>query len=94
MKCPDCGSLDSIVFESLPRDFELPSKLVIGIVARRRRCRDCQITWTSIETEAKARIKDNEVAEIIFKHFSIEDRSGEGIEGLGEIHPFSNLRTS
>ena len=91
MKCPDCGTVDTIVFESLPKDFELPSKKKIGVVFRRRRCRICQVTWTSIETEAKARFRDYEIIEILFKHFSIEDRVGEGIEGLGQINKAGGL---
>jgi len=91
MKCPECGTLDTIVFESLPKDFELPSKKVIAIFVRRRRCRLCQVTWTTVETEAKWRIKKDEVVEIIFKHFSIESGDGEGSEGLGKIHALSDL---
>lgn len=92
MKCPDCGTFDTIVFESLPKDFKLPSKKVISIFVRRRRCRLCQVTWTTVETEAKWRIKKDEVVEIIFKHFSIEGGDGEGPEGLGALYPPSDLR--
>lgn len=40
MKCPACGSLDTLVFDSRPHD---------GTIRRRRRCRGCEHRWSTIE---------------------------------------------
>jgi transcriptional repressor NrdR len=67
MKCPECNSLNDKTLDSRPLEDHIKTR-------RRRKCRDCNHTWTTYESSKdQLKIKEQIRLDTVLARFTEED---------------------